>query len=33
MSDENVDYLAKDAAPMKWVELTAKLVGTEANEE
>ena len=33
LSDESVDYLQKDSKPMKWVELTAKLVGTEANEE
>jgi saccharopine dehydrogenase-like NADP-dependent oxidoreductase len=33
MSDEQVEYLDRNAQPMKWVELTAKLVGTDANEE
>jgi saccharopine dehydrogenase-like NADP-dependent oxidoreductase len=33
MDDTNVDYLTRDAEPLKWVELTAKLVSAEANEE
>jgi hypothetical protein len=33
MSDEQVDYLGRDASSLKWVELTAKLVGSEPTEE